>query len=115
MYDNLLTDVGTKTWSTEFEANDFYQPKQSDYLNWSRDYQPGYMFRNLGNDKVYFNKQTQRLLQNYRSGYMQLAVDYYMDYQREDRRKKNKDESKLAELKNKIIQTLDKMEQNIPN
>ena len=114
MYDNLLTDVGTKIWSTEFEPANFYQPKSSDYLNWSRDYQPGYMFRNLGNDKVYFNKQTQRLLQNYRSEYMQLAVDYYMDYQREDRRDKNKDELKLAELRNKIIQTLDKMEQNIP-
>ncbi|MBL51290.1 MAG: hypothetical protein CMG57_04970 [Candidatus Marinimicrobia bacterium] len=114
MYDNLLTDVGTKVWSTEFEPANFYQPKSSDYLNWSRDYQPGYMFRNLGNDKVYFNKQTQRLLQNYRSAYMQLAVDYYMDYQREERRDKNKDELKLAELRNKIIQTLDKMEQNIP-
>ena len=115
MYANLMTDVGTQLWSTEFDRADFNNPEDIDYLNWSRDYQPGYMFRNLGNDKVYFNKQTKRLLQNYRSAYMQLAVNYYMDYQKEDRRKKNKDEEKLADLREKIILTLDKMNQNIPD
>jgi len=115
MYANLMTDVGTQLWSTEFDRADFNNPEDIDYLNWSRDYQPGYMFRNLGNDKVYFNKQTKRLLQNYRSAYMQLAVNYYMDYQKENRRKKNKDEEKLADLREKIILTLDKMNQNIPD
>ena len=128
MYDNLMTDIGPKSWSSNFEKVNFYdQPdnkkksnnrltldNEINYLNWSRDYQPGYMFRNLGNEEVYLNKQTKRLLQNYRSAYMQLAVTYYMDYQRKDRKKKNRSEEKLAELKSKIIKTLDKMEQNIP-
>ena len=73
------------------------------------------MFRNLGNDKVFFNNQTKRLLQNYRSAYMQLAVTYYMDYQREIRKRKNKDEEKLADLRTSIITTLNKMNQNIPS
>ncbi|MDP7037151.1 MAG: hypothetical protein QF453_04385, partial [Candidatus Marinimicrobia bacterium] len=115
LYANLMTDVGSKTWSTEFDDTDFNNPDIADYLNWNRDYQPGYMFRNLGNDKVFFNKQTKRLLQNYRSAYMQLAVTYYMDYQREIRKRKNNDEEKLADLRTSIIATLNKMNQNIPS
>ena len=129
MYKNLMTDVGPATWSTQFNQADFNvtgpilseskgnfdQSMIGDsYLNWSREYQPGYMFRNLGNEQVFFNKQTKRLLQNYRSAYMQLAVTYYMNYQRQDRKKKNRSKEKLADLKKKIIHTLDKMEQNIP-
>ena len=115
MYGNLMTDVGSKEWSTDFDQSIFNESNNLDYLNWSRDYQPGYMFRNLGNDNVFFNNQTQRLLQNYRSAYMQLAVTYYMDYQLENRKKKGKDESKLSELRDKIIITLNKMNQNIPD
>jgi hypothetical protein len=80
---------------------------------WSKEYQPGYMFRNLGNEAIYFNKQTKRLLQNYRSAYVQLAFTFYMDYQNQ-LKKKNRSEDKLAELKGKIIRTLDKMEEKIP-
>ncbi len=72
------------------------------------------MFRNLGNENVFFNKQTKRLLQNYRSAYMQLAVTYYMEYQRLDRKKKNRDEGLMSSLKTKTVDVLDKMEQNIP-
>jgi len=129
MYKNLMTDIGPVTWSTQFNQADFNVTDpilskskgnldqnmiDGSYLNWSREYQPGYMFRNLGNEQVFFNKQTMRLLQNYRSAYMQLAVTYYMDYQRQDRKKKNRSKEKLADLKKKIIHTLDKMEQNIP-
>ena len=57
----------------------------------------------------------QRLLQNYRGAYMQLAVSYYMDYQREIRKRENKDEEKLAGLRTSIISTLNKMNQNIPS
>ena len=115
MYENLMTDVGANLWSTEFVKTDFNNPDDLGYLNWNRDYQPGYMFRNLGNEAIYYNKQTKRLLQNYRSAYMQLAVTYYMDYQRENRKKKNKDEALIADLKSKIVGTLDKMNQNIPD
>ena len=113
MYENLMTTVGSQLWSSEFVQADFNKPKDFDYLNWSREYQPGYMFRNLGNEDVHYNKQVIRLLQNYRSAYMQLAVTYYLDYQKESR-KKDKDESKLSQLRQKTLDTLDKMSQNIP-
>ena len=114
MYENLMTDIGGKEWSTNFEHNVFYNSENLDYQNWSKDYQVGYMFRNLGNEKVFFNKQTKRLLQNYRSAYMQLAVTYYMEYQRLDRKKKNRDEELMISLKTKTVDVLNKMEQNIP-
>ncbi len=130
MYENLMTDIGTKEWSTNFNHDNFYDsmvnPSESSRgqidLNdgdadrsqgWSKDYQPGYMYRNLGNDKIYFNKQTKRLLQNYRSAYVQLAFTYYVDYQNQLKKKKVPDE-KLSELKDKIIRTLHKMGEKIP-
>ena len=114
MYENLMTDVGGDEWSTNFDHDIFYNIENLDYLNWSKNYQAGYMFRNLGNKNVFFNKQTKRLLQNYRSAYMQLAVTYYMEYQRLDRKKKNRDEDLMSSLKTKTVDVLDKMEQNIP-
>ena len=124
MYENLMTRIGPDSWSTNFLHNEFYEfenkgisaniEQDEKYVKWSKKYQPGYMFRNLGNDKVFYNKQTMRLLQNYRSAYMQLAVTYYMEYQRKDRKDKGIHEPRLTELKNKIIQVLDRMEKNIP-
>jgi len=126
MFENLMTDIGTPYWSTNFNHEDFYITSDSlnnksshiesgeEYLTWSREYQPGYMFRNLGNEKVYYNNQTQRLLQNYRSAYIQLAQMYYMEYERKNRKKKNRSEKELATLKEKIIIVLDKMDQKIP-
>jgi len=130
MYENLMTNIGPNIWSSDFSHRDFYNISNNidmlginqdtliedneTYLTWSRDYQPGYMFRNLGNNMVYYNKQTKRLLQNYRSAYMQLAVTYYMEYQRKDR-KKDRQDIELAELKERIIQVLDRMEQKIPS
>ena len=40
---------------------------------WSRDHQPGYRYRNLDNPDVYFNPNIVKLLQNYRSAFLQLA------------------------------------------
>ena len=71
------------------------------------------MFRNLGNDKIYYNDQIIRLLQNYRSAYMQLAVTYYMDYQNE-KRKKEPDDLLLSDLSSKSVAVLDQMRFNIP-
>jgi hypothetical protein len=96
-----------------FKVAGFNSDINEGYTNWSRDYQPGYMFRNLGNDEIYFNDQIIRLLQNYRSAYMQLAVTYYMDYQKE-KRKKNPDEYVLLDLSEKAVSVLDQMRFNIP-
>ena len=105
MYENLMTRIGPDSWSTNFVHNEFYKNEDEstsrdinqnrNYVDWSKGYQPGYMFRNLGNEEVYYNKQTKRLLQNYRSAYMQLAVTYYMEYQRKDRKGKEDHEPRL--------------------
>tara|TARA_B100000949_G_scaffold55654_1_gene49017 strand:- start:2112 stop:3743 length:1632 start_codon:yes stop_codon:yes gene_type:complete len=113
MYTNLMTSVGPDEWSKEFSPKNFNREEDLDYLNWSREYQPGYMFRNLGNDEVYFNDQIIRLLQNYRSAYMQLAVTYYLDHQKETR-KKDSNEGVLNDLREKTLLVLDQMRINIP-
>ena len=125
MYENLMTRIGPVSWSTNFTHDEFYDyedvnnqkgiDQNENYVNWSKGYRPGYMFRNLGNENIYYNKQTKRLLQNYRSAYMQLAVTYYMEYQRKERKKKMISEPEIKELKNKITQVLDRMEKNIPS
>ena len=113
MYKNLMTQIGPNDWSTEFDVSKFYDDEEGDYVNWSRDYKSGYMFRNLGNDEIYYNDQIIRLLQNYRSAYMQLAVTYYMDYQKE-KIKKAPDTYLLADLSSKSVEVLDQMRFNIP-
>ena len=113
MYKNLMTQIGPDNWSTGFDISEFRSEVNEENINWSRDYQPGYMYRNLGNEKIYYNDQIIRLLQNYRSAYMQLAVTYYMDYQKE-KRKKNPDDYILADLSSKSVAVLDQMRFNIP-
>jgi len=113
MYKNLMTQIGPDNWSTGFDISEFRSDVNEESIDWSRDYQPGYMYRNLGNEKIYYNDQIIRLLQNYRSAYMQLAVTYYMDYQKE-KRKKNPDDYILADLSSKSVAVLDQMRFNIP-
>ena len=113
MYKNLMTQIGPDNWSTGFEISEFRSDVNNEEVNWSRDYQPGYMYRNLGNEKIYYNDQIIRLLQNYRSAYMQLAVTYYMDYQKE-KKKKDPDDLILSELSSKSVAVLDQMRFNIP-
>ena len=113
MYKNLMTQIGPDNWSTGFDISEFRSDVNEENINWSRDYQPGYMYRNLGNEKIYYNDQIIRLLQNYRSAYMQLAVTYYMDYQKE-KRKKNPDDYILADLSSKSVAVLDQMRFTIP-
>ena len=113
MYKNLMTQIGPDDWLSGFTMAGFNSQNDSGYANWSREYQPGYMFRNLGNKETYYNDQVIRLLQNYRSAYMQLAVTYYMDYQQE-KRKKTPDKYVLTDLSEKAITVLDQMRFNIP-
>ena len=113
MYENLMTQIGPSSWSDNFSHPEFFHNGDLNYLNWSKDFQPGYMFRNLGNQDVYFNPQIIRLLQNYRSAYMQLAVTYYLDHQKE-LRKSNKNTEKISQLKKKTLDVLNRMRINIP-
>ncbi|MBR39239.1 MAG: hypothetical protein CL888_03415 [Dehalococcoidia bacterium] len=67
MYENLMTRIGPVSWSTNFTHDEFYDyedvnnqkgiDQNENYVNWSKGYRPGYMFRNLGNENIYYNKQ----------------------------------------------------------
>jgi len=113
MYQNLLTDLGDHTWSEEFvPASQLDLEDDPNSLAWTRDYQEGYMFRNLGNTDVFFNPQIIRLLQNYRSAYMQLAVHHYFKYQDI---KKISGEDAAEEQRLMVLEIMNKMEENIPS
>ncbi len=111
---NLMNRVGDESWSREFTPASLLEVKPDDQKRIpSRGPQRGYLFRNLGNPEVYYNSQIIRLLQNYRSAYMQLAVQYYFDWQD---LKRNNPENKTAidEKRRAVITVLDEMERNIP-
>ena len=114
MQDYLMTELGDSTWSTNFSQSSLLRVDGGQEKSfWSKDYQPGYLFRNLGNENVHYSPQIIRLLQNYRSAYMQLAVHYFFDYQRLNRREDaNPDEVEILRLR--VKKTLDQMEKNLP-
>ena len=114
MQDYLMTELGDSTWSTNFSQSSLLQVDSGQNKSfWSKDYQPGYLFRNLGNENVHYNPQIIRLLQNYRSAYMQLAVHYFFDYQRLNR-KEDADPEEVEMLRLRVKETLDQMEKNLP-
>ncbi len=113
MYQNLMIDIGDRTWSEEFiPASKVHLEDDPDALVWNQDYQEGYMFRNLGNEEVYYNPQIIRLLQNYRSAYMQLAVHYYFKYQDT---KKAEGEAAAEPYRQHVLSVMNKMEENVPS
>ncbi len=107
---NLMTDIGDVTWSKEFVPSKSIA--DSNKITWSRNYQSGYLFRNLGNKDVYYDDSILRLMQNYRSGYLQLAVVYYFEYQ--DLVDKNSPTPVVETARHKVLNVLEKMEQNLP-
>ena len=114
MKDYLMTELGDSTWSTNFSQSSLLQVDSGQNKSfWSKDYQPGYLFRNLGNENVHYNPQIIRLLQNYRSAYMQLAVHYFFDYQKLNR-KEDADPEEVEMLRLRVKETLDQMEKNLP-
>ena len=44
---------------------------------WETNYSPGYKYRNLNNPDVYLNPNIQKLLQNYRSAFLQLGMERF--------------------------------------
>ena len=113
MEENLMTDISDVAWSKEFVPSSFIENSPDGNIGWSREFQRGYLFRNLGNDKVYLNNSVIRLMQNYRSGYLQLAVVYYFDYQDlVDKGTARSEEIETA--RQKVLEVLDKMELNLP-
>lgn len=48
----------------------------------SKTYQPGFKFRGMGDQDIYFDEQADRLVQNYRNSYLRLAI-HYLETKRE--------------------------------
>ena len=110
MAKHLITDFGQDEWSKSFNSRKW---NDDEGRVWFKDYDPRYLFRHLGNEDVYYNEQIIRLLQNYRSAYMQLAVHYFMDYQKLPKDQKEGDKGKS--LQAKVLLILDEMNENIPD
>ena len=80
--------------------------------DWARNYQPGYLFRNLDNPDVYYNPNIVKLLQNYRSAYMQLAVAKYYSYM--DWKESAADSVAKEALRGAVLKVLNRMEEKVP-
>ncbi len=114
MVANLMTDIGDVTWSKEFIPSSFVKDMADpNNTRWSQDFQSGYLFRNLGNKDVYYSNQIIRLMQNYRSGYLQLAVVYYFEYQ-EMLNDSSRRPEEIETARQKILTVLQKMDENLP-
>ncbi|MCH7612707.1 MAG: DUF2723 domain-containing protein [Candidatus Marinimicrobia bacterium] len=104
---HLMTELGADTWNRDLVGTEW---EEQEGTLWFRGPHEKYLFRNLGNEDVFYNKQTIRLLQNYRSAYMQLAVHHFMEYQR--LQTTNKDAAEASRKKAEMV--LDKMSENLP-
>ena len=108
MWTNLMSGYGSEVWEKDIEAKEW---KSLEGEIWSKDYKPGYLFRNLGREDVYYFPSTNiRLLQNLRSAYMQLAVFHFMKFKENE----NGDEQKLEYHREKALAVMNKMQDNIP-
>ncbi len=111
MWANLMTIHGSEIWNAQHSAAEW---EKMEGEVWSREFRPGYLFRNLGVEDIFYFPQTNvRLLQNIRSAYMQLAASYYMTF-RELRKDNKKDSKEAQEAKTNTLAVMAKMEDNIP-
>tara|TARA_Y100000589_G_scaffold331921_3_gene387925 strand:- start:1738 stop:3903 length:2166 start_codon:yes stop_codon:yes gene_type:complete len=108
MWTNLMSGFDSKVWSRDIEAKEW---KKLENEIWFKDYKPGYLYRNLGRDDIYFFPSTNiRLLQNLRSAYMQLAGYHYMKF-----RDNELTNNEIANMhRQKGLQVLNRMQDNIP-
>ncbi len=84
----------------------------SEIDDWDSEYQSGYLYRNLDNPEVYYNPNIVKLLQNYRSAYMQLAVAKYFDYM--DTGESAADTAFKEVLRGDVLKVLNRMEDKVP-
>ena len=108
MWTNLMSGFTSEVWNKDIEAKEW---KTLENEIWFKDYKPGYLYRNLGRDDIYFFPSTNiRLLQNLRSAYMQLAGYYYMKF-----RDIELTDGEIAEThRKKGLEVLNRMQDNIP-
>ena len=108
MWTNLMSGYGSEVWGRDIEAREW---RELENEIWFKNYNPGYLYRNLGREDIYFFPSTNiRLLQNLRSAYMQLAGYHYMKYK--DNESINEKEANVHRQKG--LQVLNRMQDNIP-
>ena len=72
---NLMKHIGDKEWFKNYDNNKIIE--LNGYV--SKKYQAGYIYRNLANSDVYVDPQLGRLIQNYRTGFVRLAISHYLE------------------------------------
>ena len=108
MWTNLMSGYNSEIWQKDIEAKEWLELEDK---VWSKDYKPGYLYRNLGREDVYYFPSTNiRLLQNLRSAHMQLAAYHYMSFK--DYQISDKEKSEMH--RNKALAVINKMQDNIP-
>ena len=108
MWTNLMSGYGSEVWKRDIEAREW---KNLENEIWFKDYKPGYLYRNLGREDIFYFPSTNiRLLQNLRSAYMQLAGYHYMKYKDNE----SIDKAKANIHREKGLQVLNRMQDNIP-
>ena len=108
MWTNLMSGYNSEIWQKDIEAREWLELEDK---VWSKDYKPGYLYRNLGREDVYYFPSTNiRLLQNLRSAHMQLAAYHYMSFK--DYQISDKEKSEMH--RNKALAVINKMQDNIP-
>jgi len=75
MTENLMNYIGDKLWFQDYDANKKNILKDSI----SKEYQRGYIYRNLANPEVHVDPQLGRLIQNYRTGFVRLSISHYLE------------------------------------
>ena len=75
MTENLMNYIGDESWFQDYDANKKNILKDSI----SKEYQRGYIYRNLANPEVHVDPQLGRLIQNYRTGFVRLSISHYLE------------------------------------
>ncbi len=110
MEELLVSNVNREVWDGGF-SNKFWQNSEGGI--WSRGPSNSYLFRNMGNEDVFYNKQVIRLMQNYRSAYMQLAAHHYFAARKLDG-KAGSDPEAVENSRKKVAEIINEMSENIP-
>tara|TARA_S200000501_G_scaffold374819_1_gene425276 strand:+ start:320 stop:3199 length:2880 start_codon:yes stop_codon:yes gene_type:complete len=75
MTENLINYIGDEAWFQDYNTNQIIELNDSI----SKEYQRGYIYRNLANSDVYIDPQLGRLIQNYRTGFVRLSISHYLE------------------------------------
>ena len=76
MWANLMSGYGSEVWEKDIEAKEW---KSLEGEIWSKDYKPGYLFRNLGREDVYYFPSTniRLLLESKKRIYAVSSFSFY--------------------------------------